>query len=112
MSSISREPMCTAPRSRRDAKIKHDASRPEPAPMTDRSRRRRGIMGATLLLPLLLAGCGDGQRTDFPALHYGYLQPIRLNVATIAIEQHFRPSGIAPDVTQLDPAPPADALRA
>jgi hypothetical protein len=71
-----------------------------------------GVKRLTLLLPLLLVGCGDGQRTDFPALHYGYLQPIRLNVATIVIEQHFRASGIAPDVTQLDPAPPADALRA
>jgi hypothetical protein len=78
------------------------------ASMRDRRLSRR----AALLLPLLLAACGGEERMDFPTLRYSYLRPIRLNVANIAIEQHFQPSGVAPDVTQLDPAPPADALRA
>ena len=73
---------------------------------------RRLSRRASLLLPLLLAACGGEERMDFPTLRYAYLAPIRLNVANIAIEQHFQPSGVAPDVSQLDPAQPADALRA
>jgi hypothetical protein len=76
--------------------------------MFDRRISRR----ASLLLPLLLAACGGKERTDFPSLRYTYLAPIRLNVASISIEQHFQPTGVAPDVTQLDPDPPANALRA
>jgi hypothetical protein len=67
---------------------------------------------ASLLLPLLLVACGSHERTDFPTLRYSYLRPIRLNVASISIEQPFRPTGVAPDISQLDPAQPADALRA
>jgi hypothetical protein len=66
---------------------------------------------ASLLLPLLIAACSH-ERTDFPTLRYAYLPPIRLNVASVVVEQHFLSSGVAPDVTQLDPDPPADALRA
>jgi hypothetical protein len=67
---------------------------------------------ASLLGPLLLAACaGEEERTDFPPLRYAYLPPIRLNVATIAIEQRFMPSGVAPDVSMLDPVRPVDALR-
>jgi hypothetical protein len=67
---------------------------------------------ASLLLPLLLAACGGGERQDFPPLRYGYLPPIRLNVASISIEDQFYPSGMPPDVTQLDPVHPVEALRA
>lgn len=75
--------------------------------MTARGLTRR----ASLLLPFVLAACGGEQRTDFPALRYTYLPPFRLNVANIEIEQQFVPSGIPPDVSQLDPEPPVDALR-
>ncbi len=66
---------------------------------------------ASFLLPLVLAGCGGGQPMDFPALRYTYLPPFRLNVANIEINQLFVPSGMRPDVSHLDPAPPVDALR-
>jgi hypothetical protein len=39
------------------------------------------------------------------------LLPLRLNVAEIRIEQRFVPSGVPPDVSQLDPMPPVQALR-
>lgn len=75
--------------------------------MTARGFTRR----ASLLLPLVLAGCGGGERMDFPPLRYTYLPPFRLNVANIEINQLFVPSGVPPDVSQLDPAPPVAALR-
>ncbi len=67
-----------------------------------------------MLLPLLLAGCGGGgeRRRTFPPLRYDYLTPLRLNVAAIQIEQRFVPLGASPDVTQHDPVPPLQALRA
>jgi hypothetical protein len=75
--------------------------------MTARGLTRR----ASLLLPLILTACGGGERTDFPPLRYTYLPPFRLNVANIQIDQRFVPSGMRPDVTHLDPAPPVEALR-
>lgn len=66
----------------------------------------------SLLLPWLLAACGGGDERDFPPLHYNYLEPLRLNVAEVQIEQRFVPAGVPPDVSQLDPEPPVVALRA
>ncbi len=66
---------------------------------------------ASLMLPFLLAACGHEERQDFPPLRYSFLPPIRLNVATITTEQRFYPSGVAPDVTALDPVHPVEALR-
>jgi hypothetical protein len=67
---------------------------------------------ASLLLPMLLAACGGGgsDRT-FPPLRYGYLTPLRLNVASVRIEQRYVPAGVPPDVSQQDPAPPVQALQ-
>jgi hypothetical protein len=66
---------------------------------------------SSLLLPLLLTACSGRPPRQYPPLHYGYLTPLPLNVAAIRIEQRFVPSGIAPDVSQLDPMPPVLALR-
>jgi hypothetical protein len=66
----------------------------------------------SLLLPLLLGGCGGGEERSYPPLRYDYLTPLGLNVATIRIEQRFVASGVAPDVSQYDPAPPLRVLRA
>jgi hypothetical protein len=67
---------------------------------------------SALLLPFLLAACGGEERTDFPPLRYNFLPPIRLNVASFAVEQRFYPSGEPPDITALDPVHPVEALRA
>lgn len=67
---------------------------------------------SSLLLPLLLAACGGGEeRRDYPPLRYNYLLPLGLNVAQIRVEQRYMPSGAPPDVSQLDPVPPVEALR-
>ena len=65
---------------------------------------------AILLLPLVLAACGNSPQA-YPTLRYDYLPPIQLNVATIEVRQDFVPSGVAPDISPLDPAQPVDALR-
>ena len=44
-------------------------------------------------------------------MRYDYLPPIRLNVATVEVQQNFIPSGVAPDVSPLDPVQPVAVLR-
>jgi hypothetical protein len=66
-----------------------------------------------LLMPLALAACGGGDDDQaFEPLRFNYLPPIQLNVSAIQIEQRFVPSGVAPDVSGQDPAPPIGALHA
>ena len=67
---------------------------------------------SVLLLPLALAACGDNDEVAFDALRYNDLPPIQMNVASIRIEQRFVPSGVPPDVSNQDPAPPVEALKA
>jgi hypothetical protein len=67
---------------------------------------------SALLLPLVLAACGGEDERVFEPLRYNYLPPIQLNVASIAVEQRFVPSGIDPDVSGMDPVPPVEALKA
>lgn len=72
---------------------------------------------AVLTLPpwLVLASCSGGSEApltspgvSFAPLVYDYLTPIRLNVATIDIEQRFAPQG--GDLGRFSPAPPAEVL--
>ena len=58
------------------------------------------------------AAAGAGGPESFEPLRYDYLTPLRLNVASIEVEQRFVPGGVPPDVSQDDPVPPAQALRA
>ena len=63
-----------------------------------------------LLLPLLLAACGGDDlppRADFPALHYDYLTPLRLNVGAVDVPDAPPPGPL----DELNPAPPGQALR-
>jgi hypothetical protein len=67
------------------------------------------------LVPLALAYCSDDDAdvspSQFASLRYDYLPPIQLNVSSIDVQQRFIPSGVPPDVTGSDPAPPIEALR-
>jgi hypothetical protein len=67
-----------------------------------------------LLLPLAVAGCGGGTEVAAPVaftpLHYDYLTPLRLNVATVDVEDHAPIAGPG-DVSSLSPVPPAQALE-
>jgi hypothetical protein len=65
-----------------------------------------------LLLPLAVAACGGEEEQTFDPLRYNYLPPIQLNVASIAVEQRFVSSGVDPDVSNQDPVPPVEALKA
>jgi len=65
-----------------------------------------------LLLPLVLATCGEEPEPIYEPLRYNYLPPIQLNVAAIEVQQRFIPSGVAPDVSNQDPVPPIESLRA
>jgi hypothetical protein len=67
---------------------------------------------SALLLLLVLAACGGEEERVYEPLRYNYLPPIPLNVASIAVEQRFVPSGIDPDVSGMDPVPPIEALKA
>jgi len=66
---------------------------------------------SSLLLPWLLAACGDRSQRTYTPLRYDYLTPLQLNVSSLRIEQRFVPSGVPPDVSQLSPVPPLQALR-
>ena len=62
-----------------------------------------------LLLPVALAACvGDDEvRQDFPALRYGYLTPLRLNVGAVDVGEPPPPGPLDAQ----NPAPPGPALR-
>jgi hypothetical protein len=64
-----------------------------------------------LLLPLFAAACGDeGPPRSFAMPSYSYLTPIRLNVASIEIDDRSPPSNDN-SLTQLSPLRPADGLK-
>jgi len=73
------------------------------------SLRRVVPMSLALLLSIALAACGgEAPPAVFAPLGYDYLRPLRLNVATLDIEDHATSRG--DDVAALSPAPPAQAL--
>jgi hypothetical protein len=64
-----------------------------------------------LLLPLLAAACADDTvPQSFPLPNYRYLTPIRLNVASIEVDDRSVPIG-GNSVEAMSPLRPADALK-
>lgn len=67
---------------------------------------------AALLSPFLLNDCTEPEPPkSYPPLRYDYLTPIRLNVASVEVQQQFLPGGGPSDMTSIDPDPPVNALR-
>ncbi len=72
--------------------------------------RRILLLPLAVLLPLVVASCGsDAPPPVFTPLAYDYLRPIRLNVATLDVENHARTHG-PDDVAAESPVPPGQAL--
>jgi len=78
------------------------------------THRRTVLSGLVCLaVPALLAGCGGDDVPPpeiFAPLHYDYLPKLRLNVGSIAIEDHAQPMG-PEDIASTSPAVPAQALE-
>lgn len=66
------------------------------------------LVAAALLLTACQAGPG---RPTYPELSYAHLAPIRLNVADIRVERVYASPGTKPNVEQLFPVRPADAVE-
>ena len=67
---------------------------------------------SVLLLPLLAAACGDEEAAprSFAMPSYGYLTPIRLNVASVELADQATAGG-DPALTEIAPLRPADGLK-
>ncbi len=64
-----------------------------------------------LLCPFALAACGDeAAAPSYPPLTYDYLEPLKLNVAQIDIDDSWAPRGASRQVEYLSPSRPRDAL--
>ena len=81
--------------------------------MTTNIWPRRRLLAVSLLLPLSLAACGGGDEpaVSYQPANYDYLTKLRLNVASIEVNDSLPPSNDARDVTRFAPEPPIDALR-
>jgi hypothetical protein len=71
---------------------------------------RRSALVGILALAACSGGGPSGPPPTFEPLAYDYLNPIRLNVASIGVEPRVPPPGAGQDVTALDPAPPVAAI--
>lgn len=64
-----------------------------------------------LLAPFALAACGEeGPTPSYPPLTYEYLEPLKLNVGSIDIDNSWAPRGASRQVEFLAPTRPRDAL--
>jgi len=68
---------------------------------------------AFILLPLVVAGCATGREAseNFPPLRYNYLPVLKLDVASIQIEDDWQPTPGTNEVSSLSPETPVAALR-
>lgn len=70
----------------------------------------KSLAALALLVPL--AACGGGEEAPaqgFAPLTYGYLTPLRLDVATLTVDDRATPQG-GTDIAARSPVPPAQAL--
>ena len=65
-----------------------------------------------LLTLVTLAACGDSTPPQtFPPLTYDYLTPLRLDVASLDVDDNWVPRGNGKHVENLSPVPPAVAIK-
>lgn len=81
--------------------------------MTAHSRPRRLVLALCILLPFGLAGCGasDDPPMSYPPVSYDYLTKLRMNVASVDIDDSVAPNTDRRDVSRFAPIKPVDALR-
>lgn len=78
-----------------------------------RSPFRHMLLGACLVAPFLLAGCGgdEGVPQNFPPLRYTYLAPLSLNVASIQTNIQYVPTQDGTSLDAMSPEAPIQALQ-
>jgi hypothetical protein len=80
--------------------------------MTAQSRLRRLLPITAVLLPLIAAGCAsDDPPMSYPPVSYDYLTKLRLNVASVDIDDSLAPSRDSRDLSRFAPITPVNALR-
>ena len=72
---------------------------------------RRLALLAAALLPLAACAGGDLAPQSYPPVSYDYLTKLRLNVASVDIDDSLPPSIDPHDLSRLAPVTPVDALR-
>lgn len=73
---------------------------------------RRAALTASFVTALALPGCGgETPPTSFAALGWDYLPKLKLNVASIDIDNSWRPRAGTRERGFLAPTPPVEALR-
>jgi hypothetical protein len=68
-------------------------------------------LAPVLAIALLMAGCASSPPRVYTPLRYDYLTPLRLNVASVTIENRFLPAG-STDLNGQDPSPLVPTLTA
>ncbi len=81
--------------------------------MTLPLRRLRLVFVLSILLPFGLAGCGatDDPPQVYSPVSYDYLTKLRLNVASLDIDDSVAPNTEPRDMSRFAPIRPVDALR-
>lgn len=107
----------------RDALAQPSRSLPSPDPALETNgrsafgrcapSRRASLKFLCLALPLVVAACAESTPApvSFAPLRYTYLPLLRLNVATIAIQNAWQPDMTANHLESLSPETPLTALR-
>lgn len=79
--------------------------------MTPTTWLKRTLMCALLAAPLAACGSSDETLLAQPRPDYKYLTKLRLNVASVDIDDSLAPAADPRDMSRMAPIPPVEALR-